>query len=105
MLRRCKEEDAKKIQAEISDKMLTLKKLVIKDDALFTKKKRLEHQSKLIATKIEKINFEIAKLQKKYKEEEEKVAQFLSSQQGVDEKFNILSEALTLALMKRKIKI
>lgn len=105
MLRRCKEEDAKRIQAEISDKMLILKKLVIKDDALFTKKKRLEHQSKLIAAKIEKINFEIAKLQKKYKEEEEKISQFLSSQQGADEKFNILSEALTLALMKRKIKI
>lgn len=105
MLKRCKDEDAKKIQADISDKTLFLKKLVIQEDGYFTKQKRLEHQQKNIAGKIEKINFDINKLQKKYREEEEKSAQFISSQQGLDEKFELLSEALTLALMKRKAKL
>lgn len=105
MLKRCKEEDKKKIQAEISDKMLFLKKLVIKEDGLFTRKKRLEHQSKLIAGKIEKINFDITKMQKRCKEEEEKISQFLASQKGVDEKFDSLVEALATALMKRKTRI
>jgi len=65
MLRRCKDEDAKKIQSEISDKTLFLKKLVIQEDGYFTKQKRLEHQQKNIAGKIEKINFDINKMQKK----------------------------------------
>ncbi len=105
MLKRCKEEERFKIQVQISDKTLLLKKLLIKDDALFTRKKRLEHQSKLIASKKEKLTFDITKLQKKVKEEEEKLAQFIASQKSVDEKFNSLTEALTLALMKRKTKI
>jgi len=105
MLKRCREEDKKKLQAEISDKMLFLKKLIIKEDGLFTRKKRLEHQSKLIATKTEKINFDITKMQKRCREEEEKIAQFLSSQKGVDEKFDSLVDALAAALMKRKTKI
>ncbi len=105
MLKRCKEEDRKKIQAEIGEKTLYIKKLVIKEDGLFTRKKRLEHQSKLISARIEKINFDITKMQKRCKEEEEKITQFLSSQKGIDEKFDSLSEALTMALMKRKTKI
>jgi hypothetical protein len=105
MLKRCREEDRKKIQAEISDKTLYIKKLVIKEDSLFTRKKRLEHQSKLISARIEKMNFDIIKLQKRHKEEEDKIVQFVSSQKGIDEKFDSLSEALTMALMKRKTKI
>ncbi len=105
MLKRGKDEERVKIQASISDKTLMLKKLLIKDDALFTRKKRLEHQSKIVSSKIEKLTFDITKLQKKIKEEEEKIAQFISSQKSVDEKFNSLTEALTMALMKRKTKI
>lgn len=105
MLKRCKEEEKLKIQAQISDKSLLLKKLVIKDDALFTRKKRLEHQSKVVSSKIEKLTFDITKLQKKAKEEDEKMMQFITSQKSVDEKFDSLTEALTMALMKRKTKI
>jgi hypothetical protein len=105
MLKRCKDEDAKKIQGEISNKMLFLKKLIVQEDGYFTKQKQLEHQQKNIAGKIEKINFDINKLQKKLKEEEEKNAQFISSQKGLSEKFKLLSEALTLALMKKKVKL
>lgn len=105
MLKRCKDEDAKKIQGEIGNKILFLKKLIIQEDGYFTKQKRLELQQKNIAGKIEKINFDINKLQKKLREEEEKNAQFISSQKGLDEKFELLSEALTLALMKRKVKL
>lgn len=102
---RCKEEEKLKIQAQISDKSLLLKKLLIKDDALFTRKKRLEHQSKVVSSKIEKLTFDITRLQKKIKEEDEKMMQFITSQKSVDEKFDSLTEALTIALMKRKTKI
>lgn len=105
LLKRCKEEDKAKIQADMSDKTLYLKKLMIKEDTHFTRAKKLEHQNKTIATKIEKINFDIGKIQKRCKEEEEKLYQFSTSQQGSDEKYELLMEALAVALMKKKTRI
>ncbi len=104
-LKRCKEEDKAKIQADMSDKTLFLKKLVLMEDTLFTRTKKLEHQSKTIAAKIDKINFDIGKSQKRCKEEEERLQQFSGSQHGSGEKYDLLLEALAVALMKRKTRI
>ena len=84
---------------------MSLKRIVIQEEGIFGRRKKLEQQHKITASKSDKIKFEISKLQKRQKDEEEKIVQFVKSQYGVEEKYELLTEAVAIALMKRKVKI
>lgn len=105
LLKKSKDEDKKEIQSKISEKTLSLKRIVIQEEGIFGRRKKLEQQHKITASKSDKIKFEISKLQKRQKDEEEKIVQFVKSQYGVEEKYELLTEAVAIALMKRKVKI
>lgn len=93
-----------KLQAEMSEIALTLKKLMIKEEAHFSRKKRLEASNKLSSTKLQKIDFEITKLKRRIQEENERTEQFFK-QQGQGDKYEKMLNALAMALTKRKVQI
>lgn len=105
-LRSTKDEAEKmKIRAEVDEKTLFIKRLLIKGGNLTTEKKRLELLTKQIAAKKEKTHYDIPRMQKRCREDEAEIIKFLASQKEIDEKYDTLVEALALALMKRRTQI
>ncbi|HRF57177.1 MAG TPA: hypothetical protein PLV58_07255, partial [Campylobacterales bacterium] len=99
------DDERKKIQTDIREKTLTLKKVTVKEDALYENRKKLEIQNKLLSQDREKLKFDLSRLEKRRREEESKIAKFLASQKDLDEKFESMNDALAIALTKRGIKV
>lgn len=97
--------DRARIQSEISNKMIAVKKLSLKQEEAISRKKKSELQIKQLASKIDKLRLEINQNNKKMRDENEKVNSFLVTLEETNEKYETVLKAVSLALMKKKILI
>lgn len=93
------------LQKEINEKMILIKRTTIKEDEIYNQQKRLDAQFKLSESKIQKTQHLKNGYIKKLREENEKTAQLIKSQQDVDQKYEIMIAAVAKALTKKKVPV
>jgi hypothetical protein len=90
------------LQNQISADMISLKRISIKQEDASSRKRRGEEKKKLSISKVEKLKVDIQKNERRIKEEELKVKAFVHSSKDLDDRFETVLDALSLALMKKR---
>lgn len=98
-------EEGQELKARYMALMGETKTSASKEYALKNKKQALEDIIHTSDARINKVNHEITNCERKIKEEELKVNKFVSSLKTLNEKYNIMLDALVGALMKKRLKV
>jgi hypothetical protein len=82
--------------------MIALKRISIRQEDATSRKRQGEDKKRLSISKIEKLKVDMQKNERRIKEEELKVKAFIHSSKDLDERFETVLDALSLALMKKR---